>query len=167
MSGWRVRPSVEADWRAYRELRLEMLADSPIAFTETVDRALLHPDEHWRGRARNGTPHSRLFAGVAEDGRWLGTMGGFHPSGTPYPHLVGVYVTPGFRGASVGLTDALLDAVIEWSRFRSDRLLLSVHEHNQRATRYYLRRGFELTGACSPYPLDPASQQLEMALTVG
>jgi len=42
MSGWTVRPSVESDWRAYRDLRLEMLVDTPIAFTETLERARLH-----------------------------------------------------------------------------------------------------------------------------
>ena len=164
MTVWRVRPSIEADWAAYRDLRLEMLVDTPIAFTETVDRARLHPDEHWRNRTANRSPTSRLFAAVAEDGSWLGTMDGFHPAGNRDPVLVGVYVTPEFRGAREGLADALLDAVIEWSRSRGERLLLEVHENNEPAIRFYRRRGFTPTGVTIPYALDPNAVDLEMAL---
>jgi GNAT superfamily N-acetyltransferase len=164
MTVWRVRASIEADWAAYRDLRLEMLADTPIAFTETVDHARLHPDEHWRNRAANRSPTSRLFAAVAGDGSWLGTMGGFHPPGTRDPLLVGVYVTPEFRGAREGVADALLDAVIEWSRGRGERLLLEVHENNETAIRFYRRRGFVPTGVTAPYVLDRTAVDLEMAL---
>lgn len=164
MTGWQVRASVEADWREYRALRLEMLEDTPIAFLDTLERARTHPDEHWRGRAANASPTSRLFAAVADGGRWLGTMGGFHATGARDPHLVGVYITPAFRGREHGMADALLDAVIDWARGRSDRLLLEVHEHNPPAIRFYARRGFELTGVTAPYPLDPSARELEMAL---
>jgi GNAT superfamily N-acetyltransferase len=164
MTVWRVRPSVEADWRAYRDLRLEMLVDTPIAFTETLDHARLHPDEHWRARAANRGSTSRLFAAVAEDGSWLGTMGGYQSAGMPNPLLVGVYVTPEFRGADAGVTDALLDAVIDWAEGRGERLLLEVHEQNVRAILYYVRRGFEPTGVRVPYPLDRTADELEMAL---
>ncbi|MEY9953284.1 GNAT family N-acetyltransferase [Leifsonia sp. EB34] len=162
-SAWVVRPSVEDDWTAYRAIRLEMLEDTPIAFLETVAAARTHPDEHWRRRAANTSSASRLFAAVAPDGRWLGTMGGFHASGSRDPHLVGVYVTPALRGREHGVTDALLDAVIDWARPRSGRLLLEVHEHNTAAIRYYERRGFAFTGRTQPYPLDRRARELEMA----
>ncbi|MGJ4843939.1 GNAT family N-acetyltransferase [Leifsonia sp. Le1] len=164
MTGWTVRASVEDDWQAYRALRLEMLEDTPIAFLETLDHARSHPDEHWRNRAANPTTTSRLFAAVADDGRWLGTMGGFHATGAPAPHLVGVYITPEFRGRVHGMADALLDAVIAWARPRGSRLLLQVHEANTPAQRFYARRGFALTGSTVPYPLDPSTRELEMSL---
>ena len=160
--GWVVRPSAEDDWVAYRAIRLEMLEDTPIAFLETLATARTHPDEHWRRRAANASPTSRLFAAVAPDGRWLGTMGGFHASGSD-PHLVGVYVTPSARGREHGVADALLDAVADWARARSGRLLLEVHEHNAAAIRYYERRGFAFTGHTQPYPLDRTTLELEMA----
>lgn len=163
---WEVRPSVEADWVAYRAIRLEMLEDTPIAFLETVEAARAHQDEHWRRRAANASASSRLFAAVAPDGRWLGTMGGFHAAGSRDPHLVGVYVTPSFRGREHGVADALLDAVIDWARDRSGRLLLEVHEHNAAAIRYYERRGFAFTGRTLPYPLDRSTLELEMAAEV-
>lgn len=166
MPDWLVRPSVEADWPQYRAVRLEMLSDTPLAFLETLQTALEHPDEHWMRRAGNHVPASRLFAAVAPDGRWLGTMGGFHPAGSSDPHLVGVYVTPAFRGREHGMTDALLDSVIGWALHRSPRLLLEVHEDNPAAIRYYERRGFAFTGRTRPYPLDIATREREMALVL-
>ncbi|WP_241702126.1 GNAT family N-acetyltransferase [Leifsonia shinshuensis] len=161
---WEVRPAVEADWRAYRAIRLEMLEDTPIAFLETLEAAHAHPEEHWRRRAANGSSTSRLFCAVTDDGRWLGTMGGFHATGSPDPHLVGVYVTPSRRGPAHGVADALLDAVVGWARLRSGRLLLEVHEHNLPAIRYYERHGFTFTGRTQPYPLDRTALELEMAV---
>ena len=75
-----------------------------------------------------------------------------------------MYVTPAYRGRETGLTDALLDAVIDWARGRGGRLLLEVHELNAPAIRYYERRGFAFTGATQPYPLDRTTNELEMAL---
>lgn len=163
---WAVRPSVESDWAAYRAIRLEMLEDTPIAFLETLEGARSHPDEHWRRRAANTSPSSRLFCAVASDGRWLGTMGGFHASGSPDPHLVGVYVTPAARGREHGVADALLNAVADWARPRSGRLLLEVHEHNAPAIRFYERHGFAFTGRTRPYPLDRSALEREMALAL-
>lgn len=161
---WQVRPSVEDDWRAYRALRFEMLADTPLAYLETLDQARMHPDEHWRSRSANSSESSRLFAAVAADGHWIGSMGCYHPASARHPYLVGVYVTPAYRGASLRVTDALLDAVVDWAAQRSDRLLLQVHEQNERAIRSYRRRGFVETGRTDPYPLDVSSREIEMAL---
>ena len=161
---WLVRASIEDDWREYRALRFEMLADTPLAYLETLEQARVHPEAHWRGRAANKSNSSRLFAAVAPDGHWIGSMGGFQATGAHHPYLVGVYVTPAYRGREHRVTDALLDAVSDWARSRSDRLLLNVHEHNQRAIRTYQRRGFVPTGRTEPYPLDPTAREIEMAL---
>jgi len=163
-AGWVVRASTEDDWQEYRALRYEMLEDAPIAFLETLEHARTHPDEHWRRRAANLSSTSRLFAAVADDGRWLGSMGGFQSSPAAEPYLVGVYVTPAWRGRELGVTDALLDAVIAWAQGRGERLLLDVHEHNEPAIRSYLRRGFAFTGRTQPYPLDRTALEREMSL---
>jgi len=164
VASWVVRASTEDDWEAYRALRFEMLADAPIAFLETLEQAKQHPEEHWRRRASNTVGTTTLFAAVAEDGRWLGSMGGYQAVGALDPYLVGVYVTPAFRGREHGMTDALLDAVIDWARGRGDRLLLEVHEDNEAAIRSYLRRGFVFTGRTQPYPLDRTANEREMEL---
>jgi ribosomal protein S18 acetylase RimI-like enzyme len=43
-----------------------------------------------------------------------------------------------------------------------DRLWLLVHEDNPRAHAFYLRRGYEFTGATTPYSLDDRESELEM-----
>lgn len=164
MTRWTVRPSIESDWQHYRDLRLEMLVDTPLAYLETVATAERHPEEHWRQRAGNASPSSRLFAAVTPAGRWIGTMGGYHPAGSRDPRLVGVYVAPGHRGREAGVADALLTAVLDWARTRSGRILLEVHEHNAPAIRYYERHGFAFTGRTLAYPLDRSTREREMFL---
>jgi GNAT superfamily N-acetyltransferase len=154
-----VRPIVEADWERYKALRLEMLADTPIAYLETLETALARSDRQWRDAARGRNDGVRLVAEGA-DGRWLGTMGGVLADGSPT--LVAVYVTPRARGRSRGVADALLDAIEAWAYRHGDTLRLEVHEQNVRARAFYESRGFVQTGRTIPYPLPPAALELEM-----
>jgi len=86
-------------------------------------------------------------------------MGGYLENGAPL--LVGVYVSPDYRGAA-GVADALLTAVEDWARERGDRLALHVHSGNARARAYYRSRGFVETGVTIPYVLDTSALELEM-----
>ncbi|RFA23688.1 hypothetical protein B7R25_00335 [Subtercola boreus] len=140
-----------------------MLADTPIAFGETLATAESLGESTWRERARRGE-NTRGTALVAIDeaagGRWVGTMGGYlDPAG---PMLVGVFVSPAWRGATSGVTDALLQRVEEWARTESDALLLHVHSENSRAIAAYRRRGYVETGRLFPYILNPHQRELEM-----
>jgi GNAT superfamily N-acetyltransferase len=159
-AGFTIRSPDEEDWREVRDLRLEMLADTPIAYLETLETARRHDESHWRRRARPRTDGGITVVAVTDDGRWVGTMAGM--PGIGGPTLVGVYVSPGFRGRRAGVTDALLDAVEAWAREHADVLRLEVNELNARARVAYEQRGFVLTGRTSPYPLDPPSLELEM-----
>lgn len=158
-----VRSTCEADWREVRQIRLEMLADTPMAYGETLDSALAHDDDEWRMRARRGeSEHGTAVVAVdAGSGRWVATMGGYVDDDAG-PMLVGVYVHPDHRGRAAGVTDSLLDAVEEWARGEGDTLTLHVHEDNARAAAYYRRRGFEATGRTLPYNLDPTRLEVEM-----
>lgn len=154
-----VRPIVEEDWQQYRTIRLEMLLDTPMAYGETYADVVKRDESQWRERATGGGTSVRLAA-IAPDGRWLGSMGCFVEEGVPV--LVGVYVAPEFRGDGFGVTSALLDAVEEWARDYGDTIRLDVHEDNDRARAAYAKRGWVETGRTSPYPPNPASQELEM-----
>jgi GNAT superfamily N-acetyltransferase len=154
-----VREVEERDWVRMRALRLEMLADTPIAYLETLETALAHPVSHWQRLAR-GRPGGTKLVAELEDGRWVGTMTGMIAEGTPT--LVGVYVSPAARGAAAGVTDALLSGIERWAAQHGDQLRLEVNELNGRAVEAYRRRGFVLTGRTTPYPLDPPSLELEM-----
>lgn len=157
-----VRVTTADDWREVRALRLEMLADTPNAFGETLDHATRIAEPEWRTRgARGEQPNGAQFAAIADDGRWIGTMGAF-VTDRGEALLVGVYVSPRFRGLSSGVTDALLTAVEEWCRPRFSTLALHVHEQNPRARAAYERRGFDYTGARLPYVLDPGEIELVM-----
>lgn len=159
MTAFTVREVEERDWVRLRALRLEMLADTPIAYLETVETALAHPVSHWQRQAR-GRPGGVKLVAELDDGRWVGTMTGIIAEGSPT--LVAVYVAPEARGAGAGVTDALLGGIERWAAQRGDQLRLEVNELNGRAIEAYRRRGFVLTGRTLPYPLDPPSLELEM-----
>jgi ribosomal protein S18 acetylase RimI-like enzyme len=161
----RIHAIREADWRLARDLRLEMLADTPLAYLETREAAEARGDEDWRARARRGdSSGNAAFAAVdVATGRWRGSMNCFVRDGAA--HLVSVYVAPDSRGREQGITDALLDAVIGWARDQGvSSLLLEVHERNDRAAAFYARRGFRRTGNFTPYALNAAERDLEMVL---
>lgn len=166
-SAFSIRPIAEADWEQIRDLRLEMIRDTPTGYSETLDAALSHDEEQWRWRGRRGTAeHQTWVAAITPSGRWVGMMGGRVPESADGPELVGVYVAPDHRGRDHGVTDALLATIEDWARTEGTRLTLHVHEDNARAQAAYARRGFLLTGVTVPYILDPTSNELEMAKTL-
>jgi GNAT superfamily N-acetyltransferase len=157
-----IRTTREEDWREVRDLRLEMLRDTPIAFGDTLERALTFHEAEWRTRARRGESREQTALVAIEGDRWVGTMGCYVPDAATGPLLVGVYVTPDRRGAAAGITDALLDEIERWAAERAETLRLEVHEDNARARRSYERRGFAYTGHRRPYELEPGGLELEM-----
>ena len=129
------------DWRDWRGLRLEAIADTPIGFMETLEQASAVSDEEWRERMAR--PGVRLLAYDGE--RAVGMAGGFRDeAGTPV--LFAVYVTPTARGGEV--LRLLVDAVAAWAA--PDPLRLDVHVDNGRAHRAYLKLGFVETGETTP-----------------
>ena len=89
-----VRDVTEDEWREFRELRLRMLRDTPIAYGETYEASLRMDEAEWRARAARGRqPHNASFVAVADDGTWIGIMRGF-VSRARGPMLVGVFVDP-------------------------------------------------------------------------
>ncbi|KQW08423.1 hypothetical protein ASC66_05920 [Leifsonia sp. Root4] len=159
---------VESDWQKVRALRLEMIADTPHAYLETLETAEANDEAEWRMRAaRNSNPGSFGVVAVLTDGeqagRWVGTMAAYLPEGAAGAHLVGVYVAPDWRGAASGVSDALLGAVEEWAATHGDVLTLEVHQDSIAARRFYKRHGFEETGKVIPYPLNTAQLEFEMA----
>ena len=150
------------DWRLLRAQRLEMVADTPVAYGETLDEARAHPDEHWIGRASSqasGGDRLRLLA-FAESGELIGTAGGYAEDGVTW--VVGVYIAPGHRGA--GLLGELVDRVAAWSTENGRaRLVLEVARENPRAVAAYRKLGFTETGVVRPHELYPGITEVEMA----
>ena len=161
-----IRRTREGDWEEYRALRLEMLADTPSAFAETLANAQGRDEAEWRMRAARGEASDQVLVIAIDNssGRWVGSMGGFIASGPDVtgPLLVGVYVSPDFRGRSLGVAAAMLSEVEAWAATIDRMLHLHVHEDNPRALAFYQRSGYRLTGKTEPYVLNPQQRELEM-----
>jgi predicted GNAT family acetyltransferase len=147
-----------------RALRLEMLADAPLAFIETIDEAAARPHEQFRARLSDRVQGSGSTQFIAEiDGRVVAQAGGYAPPGTSGVTLIfAVYVSPDWR--RTGLLDQLVDALARWSRDAGRPLLeLEVVTGNHRAIRAYQRLGFADTGLRARHPRIPTLTELKMA----
>lgn len=162
----RVTPDDAARMRA---LRLEMLADSPLAFLETLAQAAARSHTEYRRRIALASAGSSLAQFVADPGGRAGPGGRLvgHAGGTVLPEepattvVFAVYVTPAHRGTGV-LAD-LVETVAEWSRsVGRPELMLEVVVGNNRAVRAYERLGFKDTGVRVPHPVIPAMTELQM-----
>jgi ribosomal protein S18 acetylase RimI-like enzyme len=152
-----------------RALRLEMLADAPLAFLETLAEAAARPHAEYAARIASvatGTHTAQFVAELTVAGASAGRLIG-HAGGTAAPDdpgltvIYAVYVTPAWRGT--GLLAKLIDAVAAWSReCGRPELMLEVMVGNDRAYRAYRRLGFVDTGVRVPHPTIPALRELRM-----
>jgi GNAT superfamily N-acetyltransferase len=156
----RVTPDDAARMRA---LRLEMLADSPLAFLETLAQAAARPHEDYRRRIIQASAGRGLAQFVADPGgRLIGHAGGtVQPEDHATTIVFAVYVTPARRGS--GVLGDLVETVADWSRsVGRPELMLEVVVGNDRAIRAYERLGFTDTGVRLPHPVIPALTELQM-----
>ena len=165
MNSWRVHRVTLDDAARMRALRLEMLADSPLAFLETLAQAAARPHEAFRQRVAQAARGGGLAQFVADPGGRARLIG--HAGGTVLPEepdvtvIFAVYVTAEHRGGKV--LAELVEAVAAWSRANGrDRLMLEVVAGNARAVRAYEKLGFEDTGERVPHPVLPALTELRM-----
>ncbi|WBB55335.1 GNAT family N-acetyltransferase [Verrucosispora sp. WMMD573] len=156
----RVEPPDAARMRA---LRLEMLADAPLAFLETIAEAAARPHAEYAARVAQVSAGPGTAQFVADPGgRLVGHAGGMaHPAEPGVTVLYAVYITPSWRGT--GLLADLVDGVAAWSRAcRRNELMLEVVVGNDRAYRAYQRLGFVDTGVRLPHPNIPTLRELQM-----
>jgi ribosomal protein S18 acetylase RimI-like enzyme len=159
----KVRRVTAEDGARMRAIRLEMLADSPLAFLERIDEAAARPhaELHARAAERAGSAENAAF--LAEAGRRVvGHAGGWAPPGSADLTMIyAVYVTPAYRGT--GVLDRLVEAVAAWSRDGGRPTLgLEVVVGNYRAIRAYERLGFTDTGKRAPHPRLPVLTEMLM-----
>jgi predicted GNAT family acetyltransferase len=154
----RVRPG---DGPQLRALRLEMLADTPIAYVETRARAEQEPLDRWIHQAERNSGGSQRATFVAiVDGQFVATATGAVWEGPT--EVVSVYITPAYRGT--GLLEALVDEVAAWSlEHGRPTLFLQVAAENPRAVAAYKRLGFTPTGGTAPHPLYAGVTEIEMS----
>ncbi|MFF5215240.1 GNAT family N-acetyltransferase [Micromonospora sp. NPDC000442] len=156
----RVEP---ADAARMRALRLEMLADAPLAFLETIAEAAARPHAEYAARVARVSAGPDTAQFVADPGgRLVGHAGGMaHPAEPGVTVLYAVYITPSWRGT--GLLADLVGGVAGWSRACGRKeLMLEVVVGNDRAYRAYRRLGFVDTGVRVPHPNIPTLRELQM-----
>ncbi|GIF11132.1 GNAT family N-acetyltransferase [Actinoplanes teichomyceticus] len=164
MGSWTVRRVTPQDAGRLRALRLEMLADSPLAFLETLAQAAARSHEGFRQRLAMSASGPDLAQFVVDPG--AGPLTG-HAGGTAIPDepqvtvVFSVYLTPASRGGK--LLPGLIEAVADWSTAAGrHELMLEVVVGNDRAVRAYQKLGFEDTGLRLPHPTVPVLTQLQM-----
>jgi GNAT superfamily N-acetyltransferase len=159
----RVQPS---DAGRARALRLEMLADAPLAYITTLAEAAERPHADYAGfveRCSSGVQNAMFVADA--DGALVGqAFGAIHPTEPDRTMVYAVYVAPAYRGR--GLLEGLVDAVAEWSRITGRPTLeLEVVTSNGRALRAYQKLGFVCAGDPVPHPTVPVMQELVLHRT--
>jgi ribosomal protein S18 acetylase RimI-like enzyme len=145
------------EWRAYRDLRLRALADSPDAFGSTHAVEAAKPDEFWQNRV----PIEQLYTQqplVAEGpAGLLGLVWGWIDPDSSEAQVYQMWVAP--EGRNQGIGAALIDGVIAWAKANNVRVVtLRVTCGDTPARRLYVRAGFEPFGEIEP--LRPGSSVL-------
>ncbi|MCT2592930.1 GNAT family N-acetyltransferase [Streptomyces sp. N2-109] len=165
---YEIRETRGEDWRRLKELRLAALADpvSDVAFYETHEAGLAQPDSLWQQRAAqgeeggsDGRPITTLVAEVVSaeaDGpadRWAAMLVVYVEGSDAW--IVAVYTRPEHRGAGLGTRLFRAAQKWAWSYGEVERLLLHVHETNDRARDFYQQLGFVATGESDAHPKPP------------
>ena len=132
----RLRDLTPDDWRDWRALRLQALAEAPYAFGSTLVDWQDAPEERWRGRLAEVAYNLIAELDDRPAGMASGTLDGDGPA-----ELISMWVAPFARGAGVGA--ALIDAVAVWAAVRRPgELVLQVVDGNEPAIGLYQRAGF-------------------------
>ncbi|WP_018351858.1 GNAT family N-acetyltransferase [Longispora albida] len=134
-----IRQITAADTAKARALRIEALADAPLAFGTRLDEACARPNEFWAEQTANGAAGTSQAQFVAVDGEALvGSVIGLDQG--DHTFVIGVYVRPGYRGK--GLLGGLMAAVGDWSPHAELRLEVT----SPAALRAYQKIGFAENG---------------------
>jgi ribosomal protein S18 acetylase RimI-like enzyme len=158
----RLQALTEDDWRLWRALRLQALAEDPDAFGSRLAdwQGVGDREDRWRGRLSIPGGHDVIA--------WCGEQPCGMASGVPAAHdgwiaLISLWVAPAARGRGVG--DALVADIVGYaSDVGADGVHLDVAEYNQAARRLYERHGFRLNGEVGDLMPDGVTRRLVMTL---
>ena len=126
------------DAAAYREIRLEALADSPHNFSSTLESEQDQPLDRFAARLADD-----LVLGAFSGPRLIGVAGFYVQPRPKHRHkgmLWGMYVRPDHRAAGIGRK--LVEAIIAYARRHVELLQLFVIADNLPARRLYTSLGF-------------------------
>ena len=150
------------EWASYREVRLAALADTPLAFSSSLERERAFDEETWRGRLgsaatflawREGAPAGTVTVLPYDESQRHGVSGA--------AHLVAMWVTPDARRLGIGRQ--LVEAVFGEARaMGAPAVVLWVFEDNDRARGLYEEMGFRATELRDSPPDRPEDAEILM-----
>ena len=128
------------DWRLFRELRMQALAEAPDAFSARLADWQGQGDSEERWRSRLVSVAFNLVARL--DGRAAGMISAMRVD-AEMVELLSTWVAPWARGRGVG--DALVSAALRWAiDERAAAATLEVYQSNSNALKLYQRQGFAI-----------------------
>jgi RimJ/RimL family protein N-acetyltransferase len=142
-----IRETSAADAVRFRELRLEALQNSPIAFSADYQKNFNHSWKYWEELLTPQPDESTMFIAEYENKliAMTGVMRGNSPKTRHAVWIWGVYVTPEWRGLHIA--EELIISCLEWARAVKAALAkLGVAVVNEPAIRCYERCGFKTYG---------------------
>jgi RimJ/RimL family protein N-acetyltransferase len=142
-----IREASPADAVRYRELRLEALGNSPIAFSADYEHNLKQPPSYWQERLTMQPEEATMFL-AEQESRLIGMTGMMRNNSSKTRHsawIWGVYVSPDWRGLRIA--DEMIASCFEWAKPRQIIIAkLVVATVNQPAIKCYERCGFKTYG---------------------
>ena len=144
-----IRPLLEMDAAAYRDLRIDALTTAPVAFHSTAAQERQKSVEEARGfLAERNSPRDYIL-GAMDQGEILGAVGFYQKESENQKHkgyIWFVYVRPEHQGR--GLATRLLTEVVERARthLSVEQITLSVADAQRPARNVYERLGFQIYG---------------------
>ena len=142
-----IREAHPADAIQFRQLRIEALQDSPIAFTADYQKNLNQPTKYWEDLLTMQAEESTIFLAEHEN-KLIGMTGIVRSSSPKTRHnarIWGVYVSPEWRGLHIA--EEIIHSCFTWAKARKILIAkLGVTAVNQPAIRCYERCGFRTYG---------------------
>lgn len=142
-----VRALTPDEWPRLKAIRLEALAEAPLAYTTTLEEARLFPDSLWQERASGMSDGYEQRTMIGVDGPRTVAMGVglMRPKRRPrIVPIVSVFVSPPYRRSGVG--KAVMEGIEVWAaRKKATATSLWVVEGNDRARRFYESMGYRAT----------------------
>lgn len=142
-----IREASPADAMQFRNLRLEALQSSPIAFSADYQKNLNYPTKYWQDRLTVEKDEATIF--IAEHEQNFIGMTGVERSGSPKTRhsawIWGVYVNADWRGMRIA--DEIIHSCLDWAKARNVVIAkLGVAAVNTSAIRCYERCCFKMYG---------------------
>jgi L-amino acid N-acyltransferase YncA len=162
-----IRLAETKDWQAIRDVMLEMLADAPHAFGDTLAEAESREMQEWQQLVEHltNTPYGCAYI-VAQDhqGECGFVLGDTRLSRLPPGAVIAARLWVAPRQRERGLGRKLMDAVTRWAKEQSmDQIFVGIKDTNLGVMKFFEHLGYHDTGIRRQLSDDSPRQLILMA----